>query len=256
MTSQEHLRARLSRMLPEISASSGPEHAGIRSLLDEARASFVRGYQEVLRSPIERLSFATCDELPATRGFALEGAAMAATLLDILSVRQHLGALLDGKNETERILCAIGVGWAGARLGKPGNWLPPELGHLDVSAFADGYGFHQGFFHAKRFKTRGFPTPKGGIHDSFDLGLGRSLWFIHFGTLSPISGIIHGMPEARQKWLWRGVGTACAFTGSIEYCQSSIQDERMPYSTDIHIGLERGALLRNALTDSAKHVVK
>jgi hypothetical protein len=242
-------------MLPDVPAPALPGvHPQIGLLLARARAAFSQGFQEALRAPPDALPQLLRDEPFQTRGFALEGAAMAATLLDEFDHARGgmLKALLTNRSAAEHILCAIGVGWASARLGKISAWLPPGLHSQYMSAVADGYGFHQGFFHSYRFEGRGFPREKGELSKSYDLGLGRALWFIHLGRVEPIAGVIAGMPPDRRMQLWQGIGAACAFTGSSEYAAARLAVAAAEFENHFCAGIKIGTQLLNALAQSTK----
>jgi len=246
----DRLRERLPRMLPEVPPPSFPDaHPEIGLLLARARAAFSQGFQEVLHAPPEALPQLLRDEPFQTRGFALEGAAMSATLLDEFGSAPGgmLKALLTDRSMTEHILCAIGVGWASARLGRNAAWSPPEIHSQYLSAVADGYGFHQGFFHSHRFEGRGFPTEKGEVSKPYDVGLGRALWFFHLGRVEPIVHVIDGMPLDRRIHFWRGLGAACAFTGSIEYAAAKLVVAAAEFKSHFCAGIETGTQLLSAL---------
>jgi len=225
----------------------------IARLLAAARTAFSRGFRQALNAPPDALPL-LLNEPVQTRGFALEGAAMALVMMDELSSARLrlLATLLTGRSEAEQTLCAIGVGWAGARLGRSSAWMPPELDHRYMHAVADGYGFHQGFFHSHRFTGRGFPKAKSELNDAYDIGLGRALWFVHLGRVKPVAGDIGKMPPDRRMQLWRGVGTACAFTGSSEYATAQLCTAAVGFENHFWAGLETGTQLLRALAQQAE----
>ena len=245
----DRLRERLRRLLPEVQPPTSPDvHPQIGRLLAEARAAFSQGFQEALGAPPDALPRLLLDMPYQRRGFALEGAAMAVVLVDELSgdPRRLLGALLAGRSVAEQVLGAVGVGWASARLGRSSAWLPPELDPRYMHAVTDGYGFHQGFFHSDRFMGRGFPRGKGELSAPYDIGLGRALWFVHLGCVDPIARAIDNMLADRRMHLWRGVGTACAFTRSSEHGVALVGDAAK-FETHFRVGLETGTQLLRAL---------
>jgi hypothetical protein len=109
------------------------------------------------------------------------------------------------------------VGWAWARL--PVNIergrgrLDPLLGWLAV----DGYGFHEGFFHFRRYFD-GSRTPRltGYAARAFDFGFGRCLWFIEGGDVERVAASVGRFPESRRGDLWSGVGLAATYAGAVE----------------------------------------
>lgn len=166
--------------------------------------------------------------------FVLEGIGAGALMCDHLertsarrqraSIRTaapgHLDRVLTGAEPAVAALCAIGAGWALARLGQPrAPQSPPESTRdkdrgADIArAMDDGYGFHEGTAHGYRFASpRRFP----GATAAFDRGLGRGLWFVRGGEAAPIARAIAGFASDRQPALWIGVGVAAAFTGGVE----------------------------------------
>ena len=253
----DQLGRRLSRLLSE--APSPPPadvHPKIGQRLSDARAAFAQGFRQALSVAPAMLPRILQDEPCQRRGFALEGAAMALVLMDEFSAapQKLLGALLSGRSAGEHTLGAIGVGWASAHLGRSADWLPPGLHPRYRPAVADGYGFHQGFFHAHRFAGRGFPTGKGELSIPYDIGLGRALWFVHSGRAEPIVHSIGRMPSDRRAQLWRGVGTACAFTGNAEYAART-GAAAARFETHFRAGLETGTQLLRALAQPEEAIL-
>ncbi|MDE2811406.1 MAG: DUF1702 family protein [Gemmatimonadota bacterium] len=252
----DRLGKRLSRLLSEVPPPTADVHPKIHQRLSDARAAFAQGFRQALSVAPTMLPRILQDEPCQRRGFALEGAAMALVLMDEFSAapQRLLGALLSGRSAGEHTLGAIGVGWASAHLGRSADWLPPELHPRYRHAVADGYGFHQGFFHAHRFAGRGFPADKGELGISYDIGLGRALWFVHSGRAAPIVHSIGRMPSDRRAQLWRGVGTACAFTGNAEYAART-GAAAARFKTHFRAGLETGAQLLRALAQSEEAIL-
>ena len=252
----DRLKKRLSRLLSEVPPPPADVQPKIGQRLSAARAAFAQGFRQALSVAPAMLPRILQDEPCQRRGFALEGAAMALVLMDEFSAtpQRLLGALLSGRSAGEHILGAIGVGWASARLGRSSDWLPPGLHPRYRYAVADGYGFHQGFFHAHRFAGRGFPTGKGELSISYDIGLGRALWFVHSGRAEPIFDSIGRMPPERREQLWRGVGTACAFTGNAEYAART-DAAAARFATHFRAGLETGTQLLRALAQPEEEIL-
>ena len=251
---ESRLRERLSTMLPKMPRVYLGNDEEIEELLEVAKEAFVRGFKIALNVPLEMYPEVLADEPYVTRGFSLEGAAMAATLLDELqrAPRCYLHALLTNKQGAEAVLCAVGVGWAGARLRKPCSWMPPEIDASLMGAVVDGYGFHQGFFHTQRFMKRGFSERMG---EWGDRGLGRALWFHHAGNVALIRDVVDNMLPYRRQALWTGVGTACAFTGGTKKRAVLLLDAAGIYNRHVQAGLEAGADLRNELARTNREKV-
>ena len=249
-THTDRVRMRLSRLFRDIPQPSPIDvHPKICERVSDARAYFMHGFSEALKVPLEALPKLLQVTPFQGRGFAMEGMAMALTLMDELSPAPHsrLCFLLDGRSAEEQTLGAIGVGWASARLGKTIDWLPDGLQPRYRFAVADGYGFHHGFFHSNRFTDKGFPVRSGQLGYYYDIGLGRALWFVHTGNVKPIEHTIDRFLPNRRKQLWRGVGTACAFTGNTECAAAQMGKAAAKFESDFWAGLETGTQLLDNL---------
>jgi hypothetical protein len=192
-----------------------------RHTLEMAAVSFLDGFNSAI-------SVGCLDDLeerigrlePALRGFAYEGAGMASGILDLLtgSGGRRLRALLAGPARRYPHLVHVGAGWAYARLHlRP--WWGLRAGEPLLRWLAwDGYGFHQGFFHADRVvgrrRVEGGLTP---VQRSIrDQGLGRALWFHECADVDGIRLRIEQFAPARRADLWSGVGLAAAYAGAAE----------------------------------------
>ncbi len=123
----------------------------------------------------------------------------------------------------------VGIGWLLARLPggiqgylrrlqqvgakglSPLQKLDPLLGWLAI----DGYGFHQGYFHWRKY-IQGILPPKnlsGYSCRVFDQGLGRSLWFVKGANIHAIEEAIAQFQPQRRADLWSGIGLACGYAG-------------------------------------------
>lgn len=83
----------------------------------------------------------------------------------------------------------------------------------------------------------------GELSTFYDIGLGRALWFVHIGRVAPIVHTIDGFLPDRRKQLWRGVGTACAFTGNTKYAAAQMGKAAAKFVSDFQTGLETGKQL-------------
>lgn len=251
-TYTNRLRNRLSRMLPEKSLQVQYEHAPASKFLASARGSFLHGYQKALDSSSSSLS-TLLNHLPSERlGFALEGAALAMVMLDELGDSgEHLSHLLAGRSVVEQTLCAIGAGWASARLRRPLSWLPKGLDSKYRSAVTDGYGFHQGFFNSHHFNCGGFQVQSIDVSEFFDIGLGRALWFTKLGRVQAIAQVIDDLPIARKIRFWQGVGVACAFSSN-RVQEPVLTCFAKGFETHLSMGLDTGTQLLHTLALSKK----
>jgi hypothetical protein len=197
----------------------GPD---LRERLEGIGRTFVAGYHAALEADGTPALAARLDAVDRElRGWAYEGAAMALSLLDSLTPwRRRLPGFLAGPAAPHVYLVHVGAGWALGRAPlSPGRLLArldPLLGWLAL----DGYGFHQGFFHASAAVGEQRVPARLRFHPyarrAFDQGLGRSLWFVEGAHPRRIAGAVAGFPAARQGDLWAGVGLAAAYAGGAD----------------------------------------
>jgi enediyne biosynthesis protein E2 len=163
------------------------------------------------------------------RGFAYEGAAMAATIRDVMpgGGGDRLRRFLAGPAAPHILLSYIGVGFAMARLPRPlwkkilpdraGLPLDPTLGWLVV----DGYGFDRAYFDTDRWVGQQYVPPAypwqeqpDYFHRAVDQGIGRALWFIHAAGPAAVAAAVERFAPARRADLWSGVGLAATYAGA------------------------------------------
>lgn len=165
---------------------------------------------------------------PEQRGFAYEGATMAATVRDAMAggSGRRTRDLLIGPGRPHLLLAYIGIGFAMARLPRP-LWrrILPDLDgvryHPTMSWLAvDGYGFDLAYFHTRRYvdeQRQPAPYPWEGSPDYFhravDQGIGRALWFINGARPEVVAAAVDRFDPARRPDLWSGVGLAATFAG-------------------------------------------
>ena len=192
------------------------------------------------------------------RGFAYEGAAMALQLLDLLipGHRDCFARFVSGPAEPFTYLAHVGAGWAAARLHCPPSVvlsrLDPLLGWLAV----DGYGFHEGFFHADRvIVRRRVPWRLTGYQlRAFDQGVGRSLWFTDGADPARIAASIAQFAQERRRDLWSGVALAAAYAGGagVDALQQ-LRAEARGYQQEIAQGAAFAAAARHRGGNAAAH---
>ncbi len=165
---------------------------------------------------------------PELRGFAYEGATMAAVVRDAMSGfrTRRTRDLLTGPALPHLLLCYIGIGFAMARLPRrlwravlpeiPDNGFHPTMSWLAV----DGYAFDRAYFDTRRWVDEQYvpPTyPWLGRPDYFpravDQGVGRALWFVHGGDTDAVSAGVARFAPHRHADLWSGVGLAATNAG-------------------------------------------
>jgi hypothetical protein len=187
-----------------------------RSFLTGYRTALAAHHVQSLREHLDR------DSIEEFRGFAYEGAAMALTLTDhLVRRRDRFRLFLEGPGEHHAYMLHVGTGWALARLPwlrrRPARFvarLDPLLGWLAI----DGYGFHEGFFHAHRTigRQRRPIGLSGYAHRAFDQGLGRSLWFVTGADIASLASTIARFAAGRRADLWSGAGLAATYAGGVE----------------------------------------
>lgn len=189
--------------------------------LEEIGQTFVSGYLAALDDETLDDLTARLEETPLVRrGFAYEGAAMALGVLDDVWPRRprrpsRFAAFLDGPGAHHRYMLHVGYGWAAARLPWRRLRLHRERFGLLHWLVVDGYGFHEGYFHAPRTVTehRVPRALRGYARRAFDQGLGRSLWFINGADVERVADCVDGFPAERWSDLWSGVGLAVTYAG-------------------------------------------
>jgi enediyne biosynthesis protein E3 len=184
-----------------------------RTVLEGHARAFLAGFNLARRW--WRLPHAALRDVPDDeRGFAYEGAAMLAAMVDGLTVGRAgaLETLLAGPGWRYRHLIHVGVGWAMHqwRLPSPRLWrLDPLLRWLAL----DGAGFSRTFFSRSTSappRQRAVTRARTAV---LAQGSGRALWFVHAGSVPAIADHIASCPAALRPHLWAGVGLAATYAG-------------------------------------------
>jgi enediyne biosynthesis protein E3 len=204
---------------------------GFRSSSREAQARlervgerFLYGYHAALEDRgMEALTPKLESVESEFRGFAYEGAAMALDLLDQALLGQlkpwrasRVRQFLNGPGAPHIYMVHVGMGWSMARLRLGMHRRLARLDPLLRWLVLDGCGFHEGYFHWRRY-SGGVYRPKwlrGYASRAFDQGLGRSLWFVGGADPQWIVAAVASFPEARRADLWSGIGLACSYAGA------------------------------------------
>jgi enediyne biosynthesis protein E3 len=190
-----------------------PAAAASQARLEDIGGTFIAGYNAWLADDLD----AELPRIPAElHGFAIEGAAMASALVDPLAPwRRSRWAQLLADRPQHIYMIHVGAGWAVARLrGSLRRAIArrdPLLGWL----VADGWGFHQAYFHPTRWAggQRGLPASWGYAARAVDQGIGRALWFIAGADPARVAGQIAWFGSERHPDLWSGVGLAATYAG-------------------------------------------
>lgn len=194
----------------------------VQARLENIGGVFLHGYHAALQDAEQSVLAHKLDRVDQEhRGFAYEGAAMALSLLDGISLRRNaFSCFAAGAGKQHIFMLHVGAGWAYARL----PWLRwriesvirklhPVLRWLVM----DGYGFHQGYFHFKAQFQSGNSAARlsQNARHVFYQGLGRSLWFVNGADVREIAGTISRFPSTYHSDAWSGVGLACAYAGGL-----------------------------------------
>ncbi len=168
------------------------KNASARSLLETIGETFLTGYGCAAESRVPADVQAHLDVIPTQfRGFAYEGAAI----------------------------------WAMARVPRL-RWSKlhapdPLLRWLVL----DGYGFHQAYFHTRRYvyeryRRPAFPWPPDGprwyADRVIDQGIGRAMWFVGGADAQQVATLLDTFPEHRRPDLYSGAGLAATYAGGAD----------------------------------------
>lgn len=193
-------------------------HVANREHLESRAGAFVAGAHAYAEDP-NRPHATLAGIAPPIRGFAYEGAAMVATVVDVvpaLGRGSHLRTLLAGPGYGYRHLIHVGVGWGLAALRLPSPRPLLALSPLLRWLALDGKGFHHCFFGPdetlRKLSSLG-PTESNQV---LVAGVGRALWFTQAAELARIGEDIDGAPERFRASMWSGVALASCYAGRAE----------------------------------------
>lgn len=185
-------------------------------LLERHARSFIDGYNVALLAAGRDLEDHLAEAPQGRTGFWMEGAAMAAAVLDTMSLRpRRLDFLMTAPFWPHRYLIHVGVGWAWAalRVRRPATHrvLDPLLGWLAW----DGVGFARGFFAPRRHLLQQSPPlrSRGYAARVADQGLGRCLWFYGGAQPGEVARLVRTFSPDRRSDVWSGVGLAATYAG-------------------------------------------
>ena len=195
--------------------------------LETVGRSFLTGYGAAAATGRPADVQAELAALPETyRGFAFEGAGMAMAVLDGLPVghTHHVRDFLAHSGGAHVYMIYVGVGWAMARLPRF-RWSKlhapdPLLRWLVL----DGYGFHQAYFHTRRYVHEHFREerfrwpadgPAGHAGRVIDQGIGRATWFVGGADPERVTALLDAFPEERRGDLYSGTGLAATYAGGV-----------------------------------------
>lgn len=230
-----------------------------RLTLEQAGETFLRGYHAALADKGPLALAADLDAVSlALRGFAYEGASMALAILDQIAPwkRGRIQSLAAGPGLPHIYMVHVGVGWAMARLQIR---LERRLGELDPLLrwlALDGFGFHEGYFHWRRYQDgKSMPRKLRGYQlRAFDQGLGRSLWFLGGADSEQVVRLLAAFPTSRHADLWSGIGLACAYAGGADPSHvSSLREASGKYFPHLAQGVVFAAKTRERAGNIVPH---
>ncbi|HEY2737487.1 MAG TPA: DUF1702 family protein [Thermoanaerobaculia bacterium] len=201
-------------------------NAGLRVRLEGIGEAFAAGYDAALEEREPEAIAARLDRVePERQGFAAEGIGMGLAFLDgldgLASGRRgrrgrsdRLRRYLAGPGERQVYMLHAGAGWA---LGSPllsGHALLARLDPLLSTIAVDGYGFYRAYFFPRRTLDRCLMPGwiSGAAGRSFDVGVGRRLWFVD-AEVERLLALAARFSADRRADLWTGLGEACSMAG-------------------------------------------
>ncbi|MBW4701516.1 MULTISPECIES: DUF1702 family protein [unclassified Micromonospora] len=197
-------------------------------LLETVGESFLTGYAAAAEAREPADAEPALEAVRAQfRGFAYEGAAMGFAVLDALpgGRSDRVATFLSGRGADHVYMAYVGVGWAMARV--------PRFRWSKLSApdpllrwlVLDGYGFHQAYFHTRRYvhehyQESDFPWPADGprwyAQRAIDQGIGRAMWFVGGTDAAVVADLIDRFPAERRADLYGGAGLAATYAGGVD----------------------------------------
>ena len=227
-----------------------------RGHLEKVIETFIAGYNLALgESQMSRLTQRLDSAFsPAFVGFAYEGAGLYFGLIDLFLPRAESRLALFTRSAAQPFdfITMVGAGFAVARAPLGLRRLEAYQGKLDPMTawcLADGYGFHQGFFHWQRFIQERRAAP-GTLNPQnralFDAGVGRSMWWVFGADPASIATAISRFDGDRRPEMWAGIGTALAYaSGGAPAASAKLLDLSGIYRFDFLSGIPLAAHMRD-----------
>jgi hypothetical protein len=223
--------------------------------LESVIQTFIEGYNlAVAEADLVQLARRLDSSFPtAFVGFAYEGAGLYFGLTDLLLPRSEsrLRAFTRAA-EPHDFIVSVGAGFAVARTPLGLRRLESYQKTLDPMTawcLADGYGFHQGFFHWKLFAEGRQAAPMSLSPQNrqlFDAGVGRAMWWVYGADPSSVASAISRFSSERRHEMWAGIGTALAYAGGGPPGVSTLLLELAgAYRTDLLSGIPFAARMRD-----------
>lgn len=239
------------------SGSNSREH------LESVIRTFIEGYNMAVREADAVRLAARLDSSfsPSFVGFAYEGVGLYFGLVDLLLPRSEsrLNAFTHSAGQRHDFIISVGAGFAVARAPLGLRRLESYQKSLDPMTawcLADGYGFHEGFFHWKLFVNGRRESPASLSLQNrrlFDAGVGRAMWWVYGADVASIAAAISRFEGERRHEMWAGIGTALAYAGGVSReAASRLLDLAGSYQADLLSGIPFAAHMRDKGQNSAE----
>jgi hypothetical protein len=188
---------------------------GVQRALERVGEIFIAGFNRSIMEGDSKSLWRFIDSVDADhRGFAVEGAAMGAGIVDALMLgRGRLRIWLELAGEEFTYLAHVGAGWALARVPWRRRAIMDCLDPIHCWLAYDGFGFHDGYFHASHIICGWRRLRTGYAARTYDQGVGRAIWFIAGGSVERAVEVISRLDPARHSDLWAGLGLALGYAG-------------------------------------------
>jgi hypothetical protein len=230
----------------------------LRARMDEIEQAFLEGYRAALEeSEPEAVASRLARVELERQGFAAEGIGMALHLLDGLpgGRRDRFQRFVQGPGAHQTYMLHVGAGWA---LASPLVSRRALLARLDPALRGlalDGYGFYRAFFFQRRTvdEQRRPSWVTGALGPSFDVGIGRRLWFVDSPDVHLLARLAATFPEDRHAGVWAGLGEACAFAGRRPGAAEELRRAAGPFLPDFAQGIAFAAEARDRGCFPAPH---
>jgi hypothetical protein len=227
-----------------------------RGHLEHVIETFIAGYNIALgEAQMSRIAERLDSSFsPSFVGFAYEGAGLYFGLADLFLPRRgsRLAAFTRSVARRFDFITMVGAGFAVARapLGQRRlEGYQETLDPMTAWCLADGYGFHQGFFHWRRFIEGRRAAPAGFNPQNralFDAGVGRAMWWVFGADPASIAAAISRVDGERRPEMWTGIGTALAYAGGgPPGASSALRDLAGDYRFDLLSGIPLAAHMRD-----------
>ena len=227
-----------------------------RPHLEGVIETFINGFN----SAIEAASYEELCRLldrsyaPPYLGFAYEGVGLWLAIGDLFLpwTESRLAAFTKNVAHHHDFIAMVGAGFAVARMPFGLSRLESYQEKLDPFTgwcVADGVGFHDGFFHWKKYRSGQAPSPSK-LHPQnralFDAGVGRSFWWVYGAQPDPIAAAIERFEAGRRPEMWTGIGTAMAYAaGHQAGAEKRFLALSREYRVDLLSGIALGANMRH-----------